>query len=155
MRQSAEKLILTSPVSGRAASLAETPDTYFASGLMGTGAVLFPREGHLLAPCDGVVDFVFPKKYALGLKAAGGLELVLQVGIGTNQLNADCFQPLVDCGDQVCRGQELLRFDLRALRREGILTATPLIVVNRGPDQVHALASGELEAGKALLEVAL
>ena len=37
--------ILTSPVTGRAAGLGETPDTYFASGLMGSGAVLFPQEG--------------------------------------------------------------------------------------------------------------
>ena len=41
--------ILTSPVTGRAAGLGETPDTYFASGLMGSGAVLFPQEGRLLA----------------------------------------------------------------------------------------------------------
>ena len=51
-----ETLILTSPVTGRAADLDQTPDTYFASGLMGAGAVLFPREGRLLAPCDAVVN---------------------------------------------------------------------------------------------------
>ena len=110
-----ETLILTSPVTGRAADLDQTPDTYFASGLMGAGAVLFPREGRLLAPCDAVVNFVFPKKYALGLGTSGGLEVVLQAGI---------------------------------------LTATPL-VVNRAPRQVHPLTLGELQAGSALLEVAL
>ena len=66
-----ETLILTSPVTGRAADLDQTPDTYFASGLMGAGAVLFPREGRLLAPCDAVVNFVFPKNtpWASGLQA--------------------------------------------------------------------------------------
>ena len=147
-----ETLILTSPVTGRAAD--QTPDTYFASGLMGAGAVLFPREGRLLAPCDAVVNFVFPKKYALGLGTSGGLEVVLQVGIGSNQLDSQCFQPLVACGCQVRRGQELLRFDLQAMRQAGILTATPL-VVNRAPRQVHPLTLGELQAGSALLEVAL
>lgn len=142
------------PVTGRAADLDQTPDTYFASGLMGAGAVLFPREGRLLAPCDAVVNFVFPKKYALGLGTSGGLEVVLQVGIGSNQLDSQCFQPLVACGCQVRRGQELLRFDLQAMRQAGILTATPL-VVNRAPRQVHPLTLGELQAGSALLEVAL
>lgn len=155
MNQDTEKLILTSPVSGRAAGLGETPDTYFASGLMGSGAVLFPQEGRLLAPCDGVVEFVFPKKYALGLTAAKGLELVMQVGIGSNQLDGDCFQPLVDTGRQVRRGQEIMRFDLEALNRAGILTATPLVVVNRAPGQVRPLAFGDLEAGCDLLEVTL
>lgn len=87
------KLILTSPVTGWVASLGETPDTYFASGLMGAGVVLYPREGRLLAPCDGVVDFVFPKKYALGLRTQTGLEVVLQVGIDSNRLDSGCFQP--------------------------------------------------------------
>ena len=138
--------ILTSPVTGRAAGLGETPDTYFASGLMGSGAVL--------APCDAVVNFVFPKKYALGLRTTEGLEVVLQVGIGSNQMDSRCFQPLVDCGCQVRQGQELLRFDLEAMQQAGILTATPL-VVNRSPQQVHPLALGNLEAGSALLEVTL
>ena len=43
------KLILTSPVTGWVASLGETPDTYFASGLMGAGVVLYQREGRLLS----------------------------------------------------------------------------------------------------------
>ena len=43
--------ILTSPVTGRAAGLGETPDTYFASGLMGSGAVLFPHLLDTLARC--------------------------------------------------------------------------------------------------------
>lgn len=146
--------ILACPVTGRAASLVETPDTYFASGLMGAGAVLFPQEGRLLSPCDAVVNFVFPKKYALGLRTPEGLEVVLQVGIGSNQMDSQCFQPLVDCGCQVRQGQELLRFDLEAMRQAGILTATPL-VVNRSPQQVHPLTLGNLEAGSALLEVTL
>ena len=143
-----------SPAPSRAAGLGETPDTYFASGLMGSGAVLFPQEGRLLAPCDAVVNFVFPKKYALGLRTTEGLEVVLQVGIGSNQMDSRCFQPLVDCGCQVRQGQELLRFDLEAMQQAGILTATPL-VVNRSPQQVHPLALGNLEAGSALLEVTL
>ena len=83
-----------------------------------------------------------------------GLEVVLQVGIGSNQMDSRCFQPLVDCGCQVRQGQELLRFDLEAMQQAGILTATPL-VVNRSPQQVHPLALGNLEAGSALLEVTL
>jgi len=76
------------------------------------------------------------------------------VGIGSNQMDSRCFQPLVDCGCQVRQGQELLRFDLEAMQQAGILTATPL-VVNRSPQQVHPLALGNLEAGSALLEVTL
>ena len=34
--------------------LGETPDTYFASGLMGSGAVLFPQEGAAAGSCDAV-----------------------------------------------------------------------------------------------------
>ena len=79
-------MILTSPVTGRAAALTETPDTLFASGLMGAGALLYPSEGLLRAPCDGVVDYVLPQRYALGLKADQGLELLLQVGIDTDTL---------------------------------------------------------------------
>lgn len=61
-----ETLILTSPVTGRAADLDQTPDTYFASGLMGAGAVLFPREGRLLAPCGRRGQFCVSQKIRPG-----------------------------------------------------------------------------------------
>lgn len=149
-----EKLILTNPVSGRVANLVETPDTYFASGLMGAGAVLFPREGVVRAPCDGMVEFVLPKKYALGLRGEQGLELVLQVGIDTGPLNGRGFLPLVDPGAKVRQGQALVRFDLPTMQAAGIDTATPL-VVNLPASQVHPLATGDLDAGRDLLEITL
>ena len=145
-------MILTSPVTGRAAALTETPDTLFASGLMGAGALLYPSEGLLRAPCDGVVDYVLPQRYALGLKADQGLELLLQVGIDTDTLNGVGFHPLVKPGLRVRRGQALLTFDLEELPRRGLPTATPL-VVNLPASQVRPLASGELSAGSNLLEV--
>jgi len=149
-----EKLILTSPLSGRAAALAETPDSFFASGHMGSGAVLFPREGVLRAPCDGVVEYVLPRKYALSLKAGHGLELLMQVGIDTACMAGVGFCPLVEPGSRVHRGQELVHFDLPSLERAGALTATP-VVVNLPASQVHPLTTGDLAAGQALLELTL
>ncbi len=49
--------------------------------------------------------------------------MVLQVGIGSNQMDSRCFQPLVDCGCQVRQGQELLRFDLEAMQQAGVCPA--------------------------------
>lgn len=149
-----EKLILTSPVSGRAAALGEAPDSFFASGLMGSGAVLYPREGVLRAPCDGVVAYVLPRKYALSLKAEGGLELLMQVGIDTRCMDGIGFCPLVEPGSRVHRGQELAHFDLPTLERAGAQTATP-VVVNLPASQVHPLTTGDLNAGQALLELTL
>lgn len=145
-------MILTSPVSGRAAALTETPDTLFASGLMGAGALLYPSQGLLRAPCDGVVDYVLPQRYALGLKADRGLEVLMQVGVDTDTLQGVGFHPLVKPGLRVRQGQALAAFDLEDLQRRGLSTATPL-VVNLPASQVRLLTSGALAAGSALLEV--
>ena len=78
MIQIVENQILTCPMAGWADSVKHSPDTYIAAGLLGAGVVLFPHEGVLRAPCCGVVTFLRPEKYALGIQGQQGMEILFE-----------------------------------------------------------------------------
>ncbi len=154
MIQTLENQILTCPLTGRADALTRIPDTYIAAGLLGAGAVLFPREGVLRAPCGGVVTFLRPEKYALGIRGEAGLELLFQVGVDTAALHGRGFVPQVQPGSRVTPGQELLRFDLDMMKKSGVSSAVAM-ALNVPQSQLRRLRTGEILAGEPLLQVRL
>lgn len=147
-------LTMGSPMTGRAAPLSETPDRAFSAGKMGAGVVIFPTIGEVLSPCDGKVEFSFPKKYAVGMETEhDGVEFVIHVGIGTNALPDDCFELLAEPGQRVRRGDVLIRFDLARVEAQGVPTATPFVFTNLDDGDLTVLRWGEVQAGDDLLEV--
>ena len=76
-------LVIRSPLHGWAAPLAEVPDPVFAEGMMGDGVAVDPFEGTLFAPCDGEVIQLHRARHALTLRTAGGLEVLVHLGLET------------------------------------------------------------------------
>ena len=109
---SAEEDVLrvASPLKGTVIPLSQVQDQAFSSGLLGKGAAILPEEGILYAPADGEISAVFPTGHAIGMRTETGLELLFHVGMDTVQLAGKGFEPLVQAGDRVKQGQELLRF---------------------------------------------
>ncbi len=150
MIQIVENQILTCPMAGWADSVKHSPDTYIAAGLLGAGVVLFPHEGVLRAPCCGVVTFLRPEKYALGIQGQQGMEILFQVGVDTAALQEAITQ--VQPGSRVVQGQELLRFDLKAMERK-CASSSVAMVLNVPQSQIQCLKIGETLAGEPLLNV--
>ena len=150
----AKDTVLSACMNGTVVPLAEVKDEAFASGALGDGIAIEPTDGELVAPADGEISSTFDTHHAVGMTTADGAELLMHIGIDTVKLGGKHFTYLVNEGDKVKKGQPLIRFDLEAIRAEGYLTTTPLIVCNT--DEYAAVtpqASGNVKKGDALLEL--
>jgi len=128
--QNIEEVVLVSPMSGDIVSLTEVPDPVFSQKMMGDGIAVNPSEGKVVAPIDAKVLNVFPTKHAIGLEAAGGLELLIHVGLDTVNMKGEGFDVKVSEGDQVKKGDVLLTYSLELVREKAASVMTPMIVSN-------------------------
>lgn len=122
--------ILTSPIKGVVKSLSDVKDEAFASGLLGRGIAIEPKEGKIIAPADGTLTTLFPTLHALGITTDSGAELLIHVGMDTVKLEGKHFKARVKQGDKIKKGDVLLEFDINAIKREGYSLETPVIITN-------------------------
>ena len=146
--------IIYSPVNGSAADLSEAPDEAFAGRMMGDGAVVTPEEAIVYAPEDGEVGFVFETKHAIGFQTTSGIALLLHMGIDTVALNGEGFEVFVEAGDQVKKGDKLMKMDLEYLRGHAPSLVSPVLCTELEDNQkIRLLKTGEIKAGEALFAV--
>jgi phosphocarrier protein FPr/phosphocarrier protein len=147
-------LQLGAPLAGWATPLEELPDPVFAGRMLGDGVAIDPTGSVLHAPCPGEVVALAATRHAVTLRAAGGQEILMHVGIETVALAGEGFEALVAIGDRVEAGHPLLRFDLELLASRARSLLTPVIVL--GTDcQVQARHTGKaLAVGEPLYAIA-
>ncbi len=143
-----DSITLLAPLSGVLVPIETVPDPVFARKIVGDGISLDPTTQVLLAPCAGLVLNLHSAGHALTLKAGGGLEILLHIGIDTVQLKGEGFTPLVKTGDNVAAGQPLIEFAADETARKASSLLTQIIITN--PERVGAMRkyAGGVTAGK-------
>ncbi len=141
---------MVAPFKGIVKPISEAPDEVFASGAMGDGIVITPKDNTLFSPVNGEIMMIFPTKHALGIKAENGSELLIHVGMDTVNLEGKPFDVLVKEGDTVKAGQPLMRVDFDQIKDAGLPVETPVIVTNGTPFDLVRM--DEVEAGDLILE---
>ncbi len=142
------------PLAGDVVAREDIPDETFASGVMGDGVGIYPASNVIVAPFDGVVSTVADSKHAVGLVGPMDMELLIHVGVDTVAMNGKGFQALVAEGDKVSKGQELLRFDIQAIKEAGYNPTTAVLLTNRDEyDTFVVLDVKTAKAGDALWRV--
>jgi glucose-specific phosphotransferase system IIA component len=143
-------------------ALADVPDEVFATAMIGPGLALLPAGAgaagapaepvDVLAPCAGTLVKVHP--HAVALETAGGVGVLVHLGIDTVGLRGEGFEVYVADGDAVVAGQTLLRWDPTAALAAGLSVLSPLVVI-QGGDEVTALVEpgAAVAAGDPLLRV--
>jgi len=126
----ATDLMLRAPLDGWAAPLAEVPDPVFAEAMLGDGLAIDPTGSVLHAPCAAVVVTIHAARHAVTLRAAGGLELLLHIGLETVALNGEGFQAHVVDGQKVEAGDRLISFDLELLAGRAKSLISPVVITN-------------------------
>ena len=121
---------LYAPVKGNVISRDAIPDETFASGMLGDGVGIEPEAGVVVAPCDGEIASLTDTRHAIGMVGAGGLELLIHVGVDTVNMKGDGFELFVKMGDKVKTGQKLLTFDIEKIKAGGYSTTTAVLVAN-------------------------
>ena len=142
-----EKHTLCSPVTGTVHPITEAPDDAFANKMMGDGFFVYPTVGEVLAPADGEVVFVFDTKHAIGMKSADGTEYLLHIGVDTVALGGKGFEVFVEAGQQVKKGDRLMKFDIDYIRANATSDAC-LVIFTGLPEgtSVEMTATGEVKA---------
>lgn len=131
---------LVSPLDGELLPLSEVKDEVFSSGAMGEGVAIEPSQGVLHAPDDGRVVMTFPTGHAIGMD--------------TVNLQGKGFETLVDKGDEVKAGDELVNFDIDEIHSAGYIVTTPIVVTNsKDYEKVSVVRQGEVKVGQEILDL--
>ena len=147
-------IIIKSPFDGIAADLSTAPDPAFADRMMGDGAVVEPTAGIVKAPADGEIGFIFPSNHAIGLKTTEGIDLLIHVGIDTVKLNGVGFEVLVQEGQSIKCGDELLKIDMNYIKKNAPSLVSPVLCVEMDKNQkIRLLKTGKIKAGEDLFAV--
>ena len=149
-----DRIVISSPISGIAADLVTAPDEAFAQKMMGDGAVVTPEDPYVYAPENGEVAFVFDTKHAIGFITESGISLLIHVGIDTVKLNGKGFEALVESGQEVKKGDPMLKLDLDYLSQNAPSIVSPVLCTELEDNQrIHLLKEGQIKAGEPLFEV--
>ena len=149
-----DRIVISSPISGTAADLVTAPDEAFAQKMMGDGAVVTPEDPYVYAPENGEVAFVFDTKHAIGFITESGISLLIHVGIDTVKLNGKGFEALVESGQEVKKGDPMLKLDLDYLSQNAPSIVSPVLCTELEDNQrIHLLKEGQIKAGEPLFEV--
>lgn len=108
---------IASPVTGQMIALESVNDPTFSRKLLGDGFAVIPSDGIIKAPADGRIEVAYETGHAIGMTTVLGTELLIHVGIDTVSLNGEGFERLVSEGQEVKKGDPLLRVDLKTLAR--------------------------------------
>lgn len=148
----ADGKIIVSPLKGKTVKLENVEDAAFSSGALGKGIAIMPEEGILYAPADGTITAMFPTGHAIGMVNGAGAEVLMHVGMDTVQLEGKGFNPLVQIGDTVKKGQKLLEFDIKLIREAGYSLVTPVLITNSAQfKKIDPTGVDEVNAGDSLL----
>lgn len=121
---------LNAPAYGRIEDLSKVDDTTFASGVMGQGIAIIPTSGRLYAPGNGIVTATFKTGHAIGLHLDNNADILLHIGIDTIELKGQGFRQLVEKGQKITAGQELIEFDLDKIKEAGYDPTIMMIITN-------------------------
>ena len=124
------QLTLLAPVSGVIYPLERVPDPVFSQKLVGDGISIDPTDNVLRAPCPGEIVQQHAAGHAVTLRTAGGVEVLMHVGIDTVALKGEGFTPRVKIGDKVETGAALIEFDLDYVATNAKSLLTEVIISN-------------------------
>lgn len=149
--ETVKKHSFCSPFTGTIYPITEAPDEAFAQKITGDGFFVYPTDNIVVAPADGKVSFVFDKKHAIGMVTDDGIEYLLHIGIDTVQLDGQGFNVFVENGQTVKKGDKLMEFDDKFIKKNASSDACLLIFTDL--DESHPVHMEKSGAVKALDEV--
>jgi multiphosphoryl transfer protein len=148
-------IVLLSPLAGWSTPLEEIPDPVFAGRMLGDGLAVDPTGDTLHAPCDGEIIALPESKHAVTLRADGGAEILMHIGIDTVGLGGAGFAAHVQPGRRVRAGERLITFDLDLIARRARSLLTPILVMEGcGFAVLRSIENRELAVGDVLMEIA-
>ncbi|MBT9777383.1 PTS glucose transporter subunit IIA [Clostridium sp. MCC353] len=144
---------LTAFVSGKVIPMEEVPDPVFSSKRLGDGVAVYPSEGQITAPADGVVSVVMEdSKHVIGLTLSNGMEVLIHVGLDTVALNGEGFTLCVKTGTKVKCGDILLKFDRKMIEERGYSDLVIFVITDlKGMEPPVYMTGMDAAAGQTVI----
>lgn len=144
---------LGAPAKGTFVPMERLPDEVFSTGVLGMCCGVDPEEGRVYAPADGTISQLTDTLHAVGL-TAGGVEILIHVGVDTVEMNGEGFRNAVELDQVVMRGELLLTMDLEKIKAAGH-PATVIMAVTNSDDftSLEAVGSGQVQPGDPVLRI--
>ena len=147
-------VLIGAAVNGTVIPMEQIPDEVFSAGVLGPCIGIEPEDGKICAPADGKIIQLADTLHAVGLQLAGGVEVLIHVGIDTVEMNGDGFRSMVKEGATVKAGTQLLEMDIAKVQAAGHPAAVITIVTNADDfASVEPVASGDIKACDTLFRV--
>ncbi|MDF7669161.1 PTS glucose transporter subunit IIA [Lactobacillus sp. ESL0703] len=126
---------VTAPIAGVVTDLSTVDDPVFSQKLMGDGfAIKLAADADTVsAPVAGEIVSLPESKHAIGLVTPAGDEILIHIGIDTVNLNGAGFTALIEQGDSVEQGQELIKLDRQKLAANNADLTTMVIFTKLAP----------------------
>lgn len=98
---------------GKTVLLDDVADPVFKEKMLGQGIAIYPnkKSPFVTAPFDCEVTMIAVTSHAVGLSFGGEKEFLIHIGIDTVELKGQGFKTLVQVGDKVKKGDNLVEVD--------------------------------------------
>jgi PTS system glucose-specific IIA component len=144
-------LSIVAPVEGEIVPLEEVEDEVFSAKLAGDGVAIKPQGDHFVAPCDGIVNKIFPTNHAFSIRS-GKVEVMVHIGLDTVNLKGEGFKRLIEEGVTVKAGEAVIKVDLPYLKKYAKDTITPIVILE-GSDNGVTPHFGSVKTNDIIMEV--
>ena len=121
---------LSAPVIGRCIPVSQADNADLRSKTLGDGVAIYPTNGAVHAPCHGRVSEISPTNNVIKITSEDGLELILQMGIATEELGGQGYRILVHTGNRIRRGQKIATMNIDIFESEGFDITVALLISN-------------------------
>ncbi|MFP9129522.1 PTS glucose transporter subunit IIA [Niallia sp. BSM11] len=153
MKRKKAPVCIHSPISGEIIPLDSVPDPVFSRKVFGEGLAIIPVNGDIYAPITGTVLQISEAKHSIAIMTEEGLEVLLQLGLETEELNGEGFHILVKPGEKIHARDHIGIFNLSILEERGKEIISVLVFPNLEDKdgEIMVKGFGEVRAG---LEIA-
>lgn len=119
---------IVSVCKGKMIKASQIDDKVFAQEIMGKTVGFIPEDEHIVAPCNGTLEVLFPTGHAFAIRRKDGTGILVHIGINTVDLNGKGFKVFAKQGDVVKAGQKIVEIDLDVIKHAGFSSTTMLII---------------------------
>lgn len=119
---------IVSVCKGKMIKASQIDDKVFAQEIMGKTVGFIPDDEHIVAPCNGTLEVLFPTGHAFAIRRKDGTGILVHIGINTVDLNGKGFKVFAKQGDVVKAGQKIVDIDLEVIKNAGFSSTTMLII---------------------------
>ena len=119
---------IVSVCKGKMIQATQIDDAIFAQEIMGKTVGFIPEDEHIVAPCNGKLEVLFPTGHAFAIRRKDGTGILVHIGINTVDMNGKGFTLFAKQGDEVKAGQKIVEIDLEAIKNAGLSPTTMLII---------------------------